>query len=316
METIRCGLCGADDTEVIFEEKDRLHGIEGTFNLVRCHQCGLIYLNPRPTIEEMTRYYPEDYSPYQYLGEHPSWFVRWGYIYGQKKLYHAVVTRVNIKKGRILDIGCSTGGFLTGMREWGGWEPYGVEINPYAAKYAQEHLGLNVTVGELFDAHYPNAAFDVVTLWNVLEHLHQPIATLSEIGRIIRPGGLLVLTVPNIDSVEAKIFGRYWAGLDAPRHLYLYSRNVIKKILDSTGFELVEVASFTGRYSVLSMSLGFWIDEKVTDLNRKTFLKRCVNSFLPRLLTLPYYFIADHLNQSSVMTIFARRHEVDHEVSI
>jgi 2-polyprenyl-3-methyl-5-hydroxy-6-metoxy-1,4-benzoquinol methylase len=307
IETVNCDLCDANDTELVFEEKDRLYHVDGTFHLVRCRQCGLMYLNPRPTIEEMANYYPSDYQPYSPINEHPSILARMDYQYGVNKRCRAVIARAGAKGGRILDIGCSTGGFLDAMRRQGNWEPYGVEINPGAANYARERLGLNVFAGTLAEAHYPDAFFDVVTLWNVLEHLHQPRATLAEIARTTRPGSLLSISIPNPDCIEAKLFGRYWAGLDAPRHLYLYSRSTIERVLDLTGFEMGEIVSFTGRHHVLALSVGEWVDDKVGSERRRHWLKRAVSSFPLRLLTLPYYTVADRWNQSSVMTVFAWR---------
>jgi 2-polyprenyl-3-methyl-5-hydroxy-6-metoxy-1,4-benzoquinol methylase len=263
-----------------------------------------MYLNPRPTIEEMARYYPNDYHAYK-VDEHLSVITRLDHHYGIIKRCRAVMAYASSKGGRILDIGCSTGSFLDAMRRRG-WEPYGVEINAGAANYAREHIGLNVFAGTLIDAHYPDAFFDVVTLWNVLEHLHQPQATLFEIGRIIRQEGLLVISLPNPDCIEAKIFGRYWAGLDAPRHLYIYSRHTLQQALARAGFVIKKITSFTGRHHVLALSLGYWFDDQVPDEKLRRWLKRAVKSLPLRLLTLPYYAIADRWNQSSVMTIFAQ----------
>lgn len=307
METVSCDLCGSDDAETVLVEQDRLHHMDGTFYLVRCRRCGLMYLNPRPTIDEMARYYPKDYHAYVVIGNSPSIIARLEHRYGVNKRCRAVIAQAGINSGRVLDIGCSTGSFLEAMRRCGDWEPYGIEINADAANYARERLGLDVFAGTLTDARYPSAYFDVVTLWNVLEHLHQPRATLIEIARIIRPRGLLVISLPNPDCIEAKIFGRYWAGLDAPRHLYIFSRSTLKQLLILTGFEIQKITSFTGRHHVLALSLGFWLDDQVPSKKLRNWLKRTINSLPLRLLTFPYYAIADRLNQSSVMTVFARR---------
>ncbi|MEM4202700.1 MAG: class I SAM-dependent methyltransferase [Candidatus Methanomethylicaceae archaeon] len=307
METVVCDLCGADDAETLFLEQDRLHRIDGIFPLVRCRQCGLMYLNPRPTMEEMARYYPNDYHAYRVVDDQKSIITSLEHRYGINRRCRAVITRAGLKSGRILDVGCSTGSFLDAMRRRG-WETYGVEIHAGAANYAREHLELDVFTGTLIDAHYPDSFFDVVTLWNVLEHLHQPQATLFEIRRILRQEGLLVISLPNPDCIEAKIFGRYWAGLDAPRHLYIYSRHTLQQALALAGFALKEVISFSGHHHVLALSLKFWLDDKISNERLRHWLNQVVNSLPLRLLTLPYYvLIADRLNQSSVMTVFAQR---------
>ncbi len=304
MEWVNCALCGADDTEVVFEEEDRLHHIEGKFRLVRCRQCGLMYINPRPSPEEIGRYYPEDYHAYQ-VGGRSRW-ARWDRAYGIRKRCRAVISRASVRGGRILDVGCSTGEFLEAMRAYG-WEAYGVEIDQAAAAYARSQRGLEVFTGTLLEAQYPNAFFDVVTLWNVLEHLHYPRATLSKIALILRPGGMLVVSVPNPESIEAKLFGRYWAGLDAPRHLYIYSRHVLERMLNLTGFTTREVLSFTGRHHVLALSVGFWLDDKIESPYLRRWLKLAVASLPMRVLTLPYYALVGRWNQNSVMTVFAQR---------
>lgn len=305
MRKVRCDFCKADDYELMFELKDYLHHIEGTFRLVRCRRCGLIYLNPQPTREELRKYYPNDYHAYKPLSSVSSPFERLDRYYGIDKRCRAVVKRLKERKGRVLDIGCATGEFLYSMRRYGNWELYGVEPNVEAAMYARNVLGLNVFIGTLFEAQYPNAFFDVVTLWNVLEHLHYPLLTLREIARIIKPSGLLVISIPNPESIEARIFGRYWAGFDAPRHLFIYPLSTLKKALDLVGFDVKKVRSFTGRYHVLALSIGHWLDAHISNEKRAAFLKRAISSFFFRVLTYPYYILAGWWNISSVATVFA-----------
>jgi len=314
LETVNCDLCASNDTDLVFEERDYLHHIDGTFYLVRCRRCGLMYLNPRPTAEEIVRYYPRDYRPHQPINKDASLLMRLENWYGMYKLCRAVTTHANVKSGRILDIGCSTGSFLDAMRGRG-WKTYGVDIGTEAARYAREHLGLDVFVGTLHEACYPDEFFDVVTLFNVFEHLHQPQATLVEVARVIKPGGLLVISVPNPACIEARIFGRYWAGLDPPRHLYIHSRFTIEKALALTGFEMERMMSFTGRHHVLALSLGTWLNQVRLNDKVRDWLKRAVSSFPARLLTFPYYVIASRLNQNSDMTVFARRRGENDESS-
>lgn len=306
MEWVTCDLCGADDTELVYEEKDRLHQLNGIFYLVRCRRCGLMYVNPRPTPEEISYYYPKDYHAYKIPSKN-SLLARLDYYYGMHKRCKAVITQSGLRSGRVLDIGCSFGGFLDFMRRYGEWDLYGVEINAEAASYAIERLGLNVFIGNLQDACYPSEFFDIITLWNVLEHLHCPQSTLFEINRIIRPGGLLVISLPNLHSIEAKIFGRYWAGLDAPRHLYIYTLDTLNQALSLAGFAINRIASFSGHHSVLFLSLCFWLDEKMPNSWLGKWLKKIIGSLPVRLLTFPYYVIADRLNQTSIVTIFATR---------
>jgi len=306
VETVDCNLCGADDGELVLEGHDRLHGIGGTFRLVRCRRCGLIYLNPRPTAAEMKRYYPNNYISYTpAIEDEPRFWRRLDRRYGLYRRCRAVISRAS-RLGRLLDVGCATGIFLDGMR-CRGWETWGVEPNAGAARYAQDHLGLNVFVGELEGAAFPDRFFDVITLWDVLEHVRDPRRTLGEIARILRPGGLLVLSLPNPDCLEARLFGSYWAGWDVPRHLYVFSRPVLERLLAETGFQIQEMSSFTGRYHVLVLSTQLWLAEHLTSQRLRQLILAVMRSWPARALALPWYALADRWNQSSIMTVFARR---------
>ncbi len=306
METVSCNLCGADDSKLVLEGKDRLHGIEGTFRLVRCRHCGLIYLNPRPGRDEMARYYPSDYiAYYRAIEDEPSFLRRLDRRYGLHKRCREVIRRVG-GPGHLLDVGCATGVFLDGMRQRG-WTVAGIEVNAEAARYAQKRLGLEVFVGELEEAGYPDAGFDVVTLWDVLEHVRDPRRTLEEIARILQPSGLLVLSLPNPDCLEARLFGLYWAGWDVPRHLYIFSRSVLERLLAEAGFQLQEVSSFTGRYYVLVLSTQLCLAEHLASQRLRQLILAVMRSWPARALALPWYALADRWNQSSVMTVFARR---------
>ena len=307
LKTVQCDLCAADDTELVYEEKDYLHHTDGTFSLVRCRRCGLMYLNPRPSVEEMPRYYPESYEPHRPIDSQSPLLVRLEHRYAMHKHCRAIIAHTSVGSGRILEIGCSTGSFLAAMRARG-WLAHGIEISSNAARYAQRERGLDVFVGTLDKAHYPRSHFDVVALWNVFEHLHRPKATLTEIARILKPTGLLAMSIPNPDSIEAKVFGQYWAGLDAPRHLYIYTQRTIRKALAETGFDMERVISFSGRHHVLALSTNHWLDQTAIGPERlRHLLKQAISSFPARLLTLPYYILASKLNQNSVMTVLARR---------
>jgi SAM-dependent methyltransferase len=116
-----------------------------------------------------------------------------------------------------------------------GWgEVHGIEISRGAAALANEH-GLDVFCGELVDAHYPDSYFDYISLVHVLEHMHDPMMTLKEICRILKRDGLLVVGVPNFESYENKVFGKYQSLMDVPRHLYHFSKKTITAMLEKNG---------------------------------------------------------------------------------
>ncbi len=307
-ETTCCNLCRSDNAETVFTGHDLLHDLPGEFSWKRCRRCGLLYLSPRPGPENMARYYPADYMPFvSAIEEEAHIWRRWDRRYGMAKRCK-IVTRHAGHPGRLLDVGCATGVFLDAMRRYG-WDVQGVEPNEAAATYAREKLDLNVFAGDLCQAEFPAHAFDAVTLWDVLEHVYDPRATLAELARILRPGGLLVLSLPNPESWEVPLLGRYWAGWDVPRHLHLFTRPVLNRYLNESGFRMENMVSFSGRYHVLLLGLEMWAGERVSSAAVRRAMMATLRSWPARLAGLAFYTLADRVRLSSSTTVFARRQE-------
>jgi len=248
MEHVSCHLCGLDDTEVLFRKRDKLNITDDEFQVVECRGCGLLYVNPRPTETEMGKFYPETYSWKETL-EADSFLTKWVRRLEKGYRYHLLrneVSKVVKFKGRssgkVLDIGCGTGDRLDVFRSEG-FETYGVEISD-SANYAREHLHLNVLKGDLFSARFPDRIFDMVMLYNVLEHTHHPSRVCNEIHRILKDDGFLVIQVPNKDSLQYKIFKGRWAAFDVPRDLYYFGTEVIRSLLGKVGFTLTKIDHF------------------------------------------------------------------------
>ena len=244
-----CNNCGADDTSIVFEGSDWLHAIPGRFTLVRCRHCGLIYLNPRPTPEGMAAYYPEDYEAH--IGtqkQRLSWIRRLDYEYGIHKRHRAIMRYT--QTGHMLDVGCGSGAFLDGMRQRG-WSVAGIEPSDRAAGYAKQTLGLQIQNTVLEDAELAPESFDLVTMWNVLEHLSDPQESLRRVGEALRPDGLLVFAIPNLDSLDRILFKQYWAGYDLPRHLYTFPADVLERMVRAVGLEILDRRCVYGTYNAL-----------------------------------------------------------------
>lgn len=297
-------MCGADQGSPLVQTEDLLFPGHERFQLLSCGRCGHIYQSPRPTPESIGRYYPEDYHPYLIAVEdEPSPIRRLDRALGLWMRTSAVHAAAGGRPGRLLDIGCATGVFLNGMRRLG-WSTQGVEPSAYAANYARSRFGLEVYEGLVEDAGLPAASFDAITLWDVLEHVHEPRPVLDELARLLRPGGVLVMSLPNPDSLEARLLGPSWLGWDLPRHLNIYRPTQLRVHLARHGMPVERIRSFTAGYSVLVMSL----ERKLRAVGYGPALLRLLNSPPARLLSRLYYSgPADWFNLSSIMVVFARR---------
>ncbi|MBI5491799.1 MAG: class I SAM-dependent methyltransferase [Deltaproteobacteria bacterium] len=151
------------------------------------------------------------------------------------------------EKGRILDIGCGRADFLQLMKERG-WDASGLELDRRIEGRGKK-LGMDLRCGSLDTVRFPESSFDAVTFWHVFEHIRRPEAALEECGRILKPGGLLVIAVPNTGSLQARISGRHWFHLDPPFHLYHYSAGNLKRLLDRSGFEAASVKHYSLEYN-------------------------------------------------------------------
>jgi 2-polyprenyl-3-methyl-5-hydroxy-6-metoxy-1,4-benzoquinol methylase len=305
MEYVSCNLCGADRPLSFATTRDRQHWLPGIFTLVQCGRCGLIYLNPRPAGAELAAYYPDDYDPYAILNDQQGPAVaRLNLRYSMAKRC-GLVERYAPARGRALDIGCATGRFLDAMRRRG-WEAHGVELNEHVAAEARGRLGLDVHTGTLQEASYPSAWFEAVTMWDVLEHVPDPLGELREIQRILKPGGVVALRVPDVSSPEARFFGNYWVGLDAPRHLYVFSPTTLAAMLARAGLELIDQRNLAGNHPAWTLSVQGWIGERWGP-RRGRQVGAALLSMPARLLLAPYFYAISAARQGTLLTIVARR---------
>jgi len=256
LEFTNCDFCGGNKTEPFLEAES--HDTQEKFKIVRCDNCGLIYLNPRPVKEIIGRYYPvESYYSYQDFTIKRLNYREWlkkisleGY-YNSKNIFKKIISWLLVRnfmivvpkgiKGRLLDIGCGSGEFLNQMKNFG-WEAFGVEINRESADMGNKR-GLNILCGELGGADFPENYFDVVVLSQTMEHVYSPGSYLEKIHRLLKEGGLLIIGVPNIDCLEIQIFGRSCHILDVPRHLHFFTVSSLRRYLEKYGFKVEKVLS-------------------------------------------------------------------------
>ncbi|MEM7413252.1 MAG: class I SAM-dependent methyltransferase [Myxococcota bacterium] len=231
-----CPACGAETAAPRF-------AVEGlTSPVCICTECGLARFVPMLDVETVAAFYPADYygSPGAKFGDGFEWLVRW---VGAR---HASFLSWGMPEGaRVLDVGCGRGVVLGALADRG-FEVHGMEQSPAAATGADPRAEVRIAP-DLASAGYPDAYFDQVLIWHVLEHLTDPRGTLEEIRRVLRPGGRLVVAVPNFESEQARWAGAEWFHLDLPRHLYQFPLKALRGLLEDTGFEPIHDHHFSLR---------------------------------------------------------------------
>lgn len=319
METVDCLLCGHAGSTARVRGWDRMCGVPGEYTLVECDRCGFLYLSPRPDGEELTRHYPDDYPFYT------SFFDQTGYVrsvslYELNKRCDTTMAATN--GGRdVLDIGCAVGDFLATMRERG-WRVSGVEPDGGAAAYARERHGINVFTGYLDDAPFALESFDAVTMWEVLEHTPRPVETLRRVYDLLRPGGAIVLSVPNRSSLQSRLMGTYWIGNDFPRHFSVFSPAHLREALGIAGFAEPRVFGHRGRLGAMHnelvcffSSLDLWLHGGDRSRGARRVVERIVAPTIARpagivplyLASLPASIAIRKLNRGSQMIAVARK---------
>lgn len=291
-----CPLCGGGAFAERLSGPDYFMKLPGTFRLVECRDCGLLFQNPRPPLSEIERYYPNSYGSYDRA--------RSG-IKAQRGLMRRVIERGQGSRcrlidrmvpggpRRLLDVGCASGLFLETMQGYSRWQVEGVELNRAAAEATAERLGIPVFAGPLEAAEYPAATFDAITLWDVLEHLHDPLASLRELRRILKPGGLVMLRVPNADSYVATLCRRYWSGYDLPRHMTLFNAATLEAMLTRAGFGPPQVQYTSGSYLAALHSLRWALDDGRLPPERAARIHRSLLHPLVRLAVRAPFLAAD-----------------------
>jgi len=299
-------MCGSDRcTQYAVVPDLLLERPDVTARLVRCDACGLIYQNPRPTAAEMGQHYPSTYESY---GDHRTaarGMVRRAFNYGMSKRCRYVTDHV--AGGRLLDVGCAAGAFLVAMRERKGWQVQGVEVSAETAQVARERHGLEVFAGTLEEAAFPDDHFDAVTMWDVLEHVHDPVATLREIRRILKPGGVLVVRVPNLASWDARLFGDCWAGLDAPRHLYVFTPQTLAAVEGSAGLRPVARSTNIGGYMIFALDVRFWMTAHKFPGRLRWLVGKALYNPISRVLSVPFFAPSSRAGSGPLLVSITRK---------
>lgn len=233
-------MCGADNYKIVYPAKDiqakgRVYSASSTNintdQIVKCKNCGLMYVNPIRPHKEII----EEYA----TGSDETFISQNDARVDTFKKYLKILDSKFPKKGKVLDIGTAGGAFLKAVKE-DGWDCEGIEPNRWMAEWAMKRYGVKIHIGTLDDFKGKNEAYDVITLWDVLEHVPNPMNTLEKCNSLLKKEGLLIVNYPDIGSIISKIMRSKWVFLLSV-HLYYFDRKTIREYLKKTKFDVLEI---------------------------------------------------------------------------
>lgn len=309
LEKRPCPLGCPPDDVALLTAHDLQHDLPGSFTVVRCRTCGLMRTDPRPTQDTIGVFYPDHYGPY--LGTE----VRHrqpGRMSGIRKFLGPIARRIfnfktdalpNMPRGRMIEVGSASGAFLHRMAGKG-WTVEGIEFSPKAAQAATA-LGYRVHAGPLESAPDPDGPVDLIVGLMVLEHLHDPVGGLRKLRRWATSDAWLVLSTPNAGSFERRFFKERWYALQVPNHLYHFTPDSLRKVLEAGGWTLERVhhqrlvSNLVGSVGYVLRDRGYTaLGQHLIDLPKRATL-------WPHVL-FPLAWILSLFGQTGRMTVWAR----------
>lgn len=267
-QTEGCPLCGSDGSRLVVHTKQR--------TVAECPACGLRALQPMPSIEELIAVNDETVHPFfdAYLEDEESYRGYFARKLDDLQRYKS--------SGRLLDVGCGAGFFLDAARERG-FDVAGLDLSPVPAGYARDTLHLDVTVGSLYDYGAVDGAFDVVTLFQTIEHEPTPVTLGAELFRMLAPGGVLMVTTPAADGFVARVMGKRWFGYRNVEHVSFFNRQSLRYVLEGAGFEIVVLEIEHGKRLTMKYVLNRLINYYY---NHRTFLSSGLRVLRPAMFLL------------------------------
>lgn len=233
-----CGYCKQENSKILFSTYDMFGTI---YDIRKCYYCRAYFLAPRPDEATLAKAYDSSY-----YGEKEERFNP--YIEKILNIFRKKRARLvykNVKEGNVLDIGCGNGKFLFYLSRFGDYKLFGTELDGNSAKRAMKIPEINLKIGALENDDFEAETFDAITMFQVFEHLQEPGRTLKIISKIIKKNGILIISFPNIDSFQSKLFRGKWLHIDPPRHLFFFKPKDFVNLMKDFGFEILESHYFS-----------------------------------------------------------------------
>jgi len=305
VETLSCYYCGSNNSTDFLIAQDDLTGKPGSFRFVKCEDCGLVYQNPRIKVEHITEYYDNEYIAHR---RKTNWgLLTWFYNYAMRKhdrQKEKLVRRyVSLDAGcKVLDVGCGAGTFLERMHARYKISATGVDFKDLSQLPAFEQV--NFLHGLFYEQQLSVDQFDLITMWHFLEHDYDPLRSLAEARKVLKPTGRIVIEVPRLDSLSFRLFRERWPGLQAPQHTVLYDKRKLLQFVERAGLEIVDYLPYGAfpSYFYLFAGVAFKIRRgKGINLGRAVY-----PYFLGQVLATPVLLFERQLNLA-MQTVICRR---------
>jgi 2-polyprenyl-3-methyl-5-hydroxy-6-metoxy-1,4-benzoquinol methylase len=319
-KNIACPICSSAEYKNVLYDYDRLTHVPGAYHVLRCAGCDLYYVNPRYLKEGIPDLYPDSYfskskmrlfllSIYDSLKKSIAIKILWRCVLSRLRITGEIdLGTIRLGPGsKVLDIGCATGTFLSHIHWLTGCKVNGIELNNAARLEANGKLGENAVFADLFEEkRLLEGSFDLVTMFFVIEHLHEPAAYMAKISALLKDDGWLVISLPNRDSLFFSAFGRRWSCLHLPQHFQFFSLPVLARFLNKNGFEIKAVKhSSNTRTLIASLQIIFYGKRFIPGRDKKAPFTQ--DNILLKFLLWPVCFVCACLGRSDTMYIYARK---------
>ena len=305
-EEVTCYLCGSEKSILLFTGEDDLTGIPGQFPYVKCMSCGLVYQNPRVTIEDVKQFYTDRYLAHR---RHQKWglltplFNRAMETLDRKKI--GIVERYAelTSDSKVMDVGCAVGTFLLMLQKKYGCAISGVDF--IDTSYYPGFSEIDFYLGLFYKKELPLNHYDLITMWHFLEHDFDPRKSLQQARMCLKDSGHLIIEVPRLDSLTYRVFGSRWPGAQAPQHTVLYSKRHFLAIVQAEGFEVIDYLAYGAfpAYFYIATGIAF----QFLKGRGLTLDKYILPYFLGQLLLAPILAFGNCLNLAMQTLILRKR---------